>query len=288
MNRPNPALVARRPDARRDPRFKPALLQARLARRAVLFLVLGAMAVARGESAEVRLNLANDFLTSNDLRDDLYTFGLEFGYSFGSYEVSFVENSFTDSVNKLRFDETSLAASRALSPLGGWEPVVSVGMLRIGEGLFGQDAQNTLHNLIGSDKVDLPYIENAHVFPTLGVTFSRVVRLRRDLLLIPRAQLSSSFGFKETSVVSVEAMWQASPAFWLGVELGGRYVETSFGPLRPWIAQTALAWKLSLGLPSNLVVSWDYNRYGTKFRHIGLGYRWNPGSKRATGGPRQR
>ena len=104
----------------------------------------------------------------------------------------------------------------------------------------------------------------------------------------PNAGLYSSFGFKKSATVGVEAVWQALSALWFGAELGARFTDTSFDPLKPWIADIGLAWEFSIGLPNNLVLSWNYNRYGTKFQHVSLDYRWNPGKGDATRDPRKR
>lgn len=258
---------------------RPSLLTGAL----LLLLVVSAV---RARAGGVRIDLSNDFLTSNVLDDDLYTFGLEFTYNFGRYDLSLVENAFTDSAHNLRFDETYLSASREFRPFSGWHPHFRVGVLRVGRGLFGQRFQNGLHRLVGDKKVELPYLEGSHLYPALGLGFWRQHLLRGNLSVLPKIELSSSFGFKSSAVVSVEAIWQPLPTFWLGVAVGGRYSDTAFAPLEPWIADTGPVTEISVGLPNNMVFSWNYNRFGTRFEHVSIDYRWTPGGRRRQPGPR--
>lgn len=85
---------------------------------AVAILVCALAAPNLVGAAEIRLILDNDFLTTNPIDDDLYTSGIRLGYSFGRYDLGFVENAFTDSLNDLRFDETYLRVGRLLDPVG--------------------------------------------------------------------------------------------------------------------------------------------------------------------------
>ena len=100
-------------------------------------MLLLVVSTVRARAGEVRIDLSEDFLTRNVLDDDLYTFGVEFAYSLGRYNLALVENAFTDSENDLRFDETYLSVGQELHPFGGWHPHLRVGILRVGEGLFG-------------------------------------------------------------------------------------------------------------------------------------------------------
>jgi hypothetical protein len=81
-------------------------------------------------------------------------------------------------------------------------------------------------------------------------------------------------------------VWQPRSVFWLGVELGVRYTDAGFEPLEPWIEVIGLSLQASVGLPNNVVVSWNYNRYGTKFQHFSFAYRWSAGRNGVAAGRR--
>ncbi|MDH3746028.1 MAG: hypothetical protein OES47_13080 [Acidobacteriota bacterium] len=58
-------------------------------------------------------------------------------------------------------------------------------------------------------------------------------------------------------------------------ELARGYAFLVKGHPMPMLAR--VLWELTVGLPGDLVGSWNYNRFGTKVQHITLGYRFNPG-----------
>ena len=82
-------------------------------------------------------------------------------------------------------------------------------------------------------------------------------------------------------MLSAEAIWRPSSTVWLGPEVGGRYTETSFEILRPWTKEVGAVWELSVGLPSDLVLAWNYNQYGTGVQHVTVTYRGKLGGSRA-------
>ncbi len=250
---------------------------------AVLSLGLALALAAPARAGQVRLTLANDFLTNNRLSDDLYTSSIDLRYTIGRYDLAFVEHAFTDSQNGLRFDESYLTVGRTLAPVAGWHPHVQVGVLRVGNGLFGERAQNAVHDLLGNQKVHLPYIDGTRLYPTVEVQVQREFHLRRTLSVVPKVEAESSVGFKQGAALSAQVVWRPISAFWFGAELGGRYTDTDFAPLQPWIARTGLTWEVSAGLPLNLVFAWSHNRYGTETQHVSLGYRFQLGEGR---GPR--
>ena len=137
-----------------------------------ILILLIAVPAPPANAEEVRIVLANDFLTANNA-DDLYTGALALGFDLGRYCLHFGENIFTDRENEIRFDETYLAVERGLPDLGGWHASVELGVIHVGKGLLGQGTQNSLHRLIGDDEVDFPYVENDRLHPTLGLCFHR-------------------------------------------------------------------------------------------------------------------
>lgn len=234
-------------------------------------------------AAEFQLTLDNDFLTTNPIDDDLYTAGLRVGYSFGRYELAFVESLFTDSGNDLRFDETYLSIARLLDPVKGWHPRGRVGALRVGRGLFGESLQNAVHDMIGDERVALTYVDTSDWYPTFALDLRRESQVRPTLTIASTAMAASSFGFKSAVELSAELIWSPLLSVWFGVEVGGRYTDTSFAALEPWIERFGALWGFRVGLPGDLVLSWTYNEFGTELQHFSVLCRWRPGRDRGAG-----
>jgi hypothetical protein len=76
---------------------------------------LAILTAASAGAVELELVTANDFLTHNEVDDDLYSFAVGLTLRLGRYDVSFYENAFTDRANALRFDETWLRVGRPLT-----------------------------------------------------------------------------------------------------------------------------------------------------------------------------
>lgn len=227
-------------------------------------------------AAEVRVDLFNDFLTDNLIDDDLYTFGFEFGYRTGVWDFALTENAFTDTLHGVRFDETYLAAGREMPVVRGWHSQLRLGLLRVGEGLFGESFQNRLHKLIGDRPVELRYVDDRRIYATAHLTMWRRHDLRPRLDLYPRVDLETAPDFKGSAVFTVETVWHAHRRAWLGVRAGLRYTHVDFAPLVPWVDDLSTVGAVSFGLPRGLVVSWNYNRFGTRVKHVNFLYRWRP------------
>lgn len=252
----------------------------RVGRRAVLLgILLAGFVDAPAEGGELRIILANDYLTNNAIDDDLYSYSFTFEYHLGERVLRLSEAAFTDSNNNLRFDETSLVIGQRLDSLRGWHLGVEVGLLRVGEGLLGESAQNAVHRLVGDEELHLPYIEDSHLYPVVSLRLDREAELKEGLWLQPKGGLRCSFGYGRTAWVGGELLWQVLSRFWLGFELGGRYDHSSFAPLEPWLAKTGLMGALSMRLPKGLVLKWTYNEFGTRLQHVSLGYRFTAGGR---------
>lgn len=257
----------------------------RTVRRAWLPALLGAALLipvpARGTS--LRIVTANDFLTKNKLSDDLYTAAIELEVTTRHSRVRFGENLFTDSERNLRFDETYVAVERPLREIWGWRASVEVGAIRVGKGLIGQSGQNLVHRVIGDDEVDLPYIDSNHVFPTLGVRFEQPLPSWHRLTLATEVELYSAFDFKQHAATSVRAHWPAFRSASLDFELGGRYSRSDFAPLKPRVARLAPTWEAAVTIYDRMIVSWNYNHYGTKSQHFVVKYDFRLGGDRRRG-----
>lgn len=236
----------------------------------LLLLATSAAPEARAEGA--RIVFANDFLTSNRLTDDLYTGALELELEIGRYQLTFGENVFTDSENGIRFDETFLGVERGLPAVGAWRSTVELGVMHVGRGLLGENAQNSLHRLIGSDQVDLPYVESNRFHPTLRLRFHRPLPYLRQLSLTAYGELYSAFDFRQHASGAVKVHWPRWSFASIIAGLGARYSTTSFEALEPRIGKLAPTWEVGIRFRNNMSVSWSYNDFGTESQHFAIGY----------------
>ena len=221
----------------------------------------------------IEIKTANDFLTKNKQKDDLYSFGFGVSLDLGRYDLKLSENAFTDRTNELRFDETYLTLSRALPALGRWQVHGEAGVVQVGEGIFGEGAQNSLHSLLGDEEVELPYIESSSLHPTLGLTFSRNLASLGPVATGAEIQAFSAVDFKSHASVLFRASWQALDPVRLEAGFGARYTQTDFDPLEPWVSSVGAQVELGVDLYDRYLLTWTYNEYGTKMQHFQLGYR---------------
>jgi hypothetical protein len=243
-------------------------------------LALGAPFARPATASEITLTTANDILSGNRFSDDRYTAALAVGFSFERFELRFAENLFTDRTHGLRFDETWLTARFEPRVESAWRPTFEVGLVQVGRGLLGADAQNALHDLIGGEEVDLPYVESDTVH--LVGRFE----LRRTVLSLERLELEAGFGgswspaFRSTLSASVSAAVPVTR--WLTVILGvgGRLDRTELDALEPWQHDTARTGELGFVLLDRVELAWTYNKYGTGGRHVELSYRLPAGARR--------
>ena len=224
-------------------------------------------------AVEVELTTANDFLTTNELDDDLYTFAFEMALNLGRYYLTLSENAFTDKTNEVRFDETYLAVGRTLPYLGRWRSYGEVGLLHVGEGIFGEDAQNAVHSLLGNKEVELPYVESRDVHPTVALHLERDLRDVGPFSSVAEVDVFSAIGFKSHASAAVRTSWQLARPVRLEAHAGARYSNTDFDVLKPWIASVGAVWGVGFDLFDRLALTWNYNEYGTKMQHFRIGYR---------------
>ncbi len=225
--------------------------------------------------SDLRLVFGNDFTASNRVEDDLYTGALALEIDRGAYRFSFGENVFTDRDNDLRFDETYLSVERELPSLGVWRSQVQVGVVHVGEGLLGQSAQNALHGLIGSEEVDLPYVESSRFHPTLRLRFHRPLPILRQLSFTTYGELYSAIDFKHHVSSGVHLRWPALSFATLEFGAGARYTATDFAPLDPHVGGLAATWEVGVIVFENIFLNWKYNEFGTEAQHFTLGYDLN-------------
>ncbi len=247
----------------------------RWSRASALFgtLLLAFMAAVAPARADIRLVIANDFLASNELNDDLYTGTFAVDYTLGRYLLTGGENIFTDAQNGLRFDETYLHLGRAIQSVGGWQPRVELGLVHVGRGLLGERAQNAIHRLIGDDEVHLEYVDGSRLYPTVRLSASRPLPLLRRYALTLHADVASAVGFKDHAFATVSASLPVHPAVRIDLDLGARYSHASFDALEPRIREWGPTWEAGLTLRERISFSWNYNHFGTGSQHFNVVYR---------------
>jgi hypothetical protein len=258
-------------DARRGHRRAPAC------RLAALVVAAGVTALAPWAHAlELRLSTGNDLLTGSSGKDDLYTFAIGLEVDRGEYAFALRENAFTDRQAGRRFDETHLTLGRLLPGLRPWSVYAEAGVVRVGHGLFGESAQNTVHRFIGDDEVELPY-EGASIHSRLRLTAERAFALADHLEVGPRFELDSAPGLRSHAVLAAQARWQPKAPVAIEVLVGGRFSHASFTPLEPHLAARAPTARLDVVWRDRISLSWAYNDYGDEREHLSVGFHVVPG-----------
>lgn len=239
---------------------------------ALRFAVLAAaLALAiPAHAVDLRFATENDFFTS-DNRDDLYTFSVALSADRGPYTVSFRENAFTDREAGIRFDESRLTVRRAISGAGAWDLQAEVGKVHVGHGIFGQEAQNLLHGVLGDDQLDLRYLESDR-YASLGVEAERTFAFGPGLDLGPRLEIESVPGFRSHAAVGAQGRWEAGDRVTVHFFAGGRWSDASPAVLDRHLAPLAPIARLGVVFGDGLVVSWTYNDYGDEREHLSVGF----------------
>lgn len=242
---------------------------------AIVATLLGGLAAVPAEAQDVTLIIENDPAQGNSRPDDLYTSSLTVHAGLSRGTLRFGERMFTDRQRGLRFDESWISYSSPSMQLGAWEGEASAGVLRVGRGFIGERAQNVLHDWIGSDRVELPYLEDGSTFPTAEL------RARRDLGPFAAANWSARTeaftapAFRSWVRGSILAERELGGGVTLGAGVGvrkDRAAERYFGQTIRGSGPTAelsVAWR-SIGL------RWSYNDHGTGTPNVSIGYTTSP------------
>jgi hypothetical protein len=251
-------------------------------------VAVAAFAIAAGAPAaafELRLSTENDLITSERAQDDLYTFAVALEVERGPYAFTLRENAFTDRAAGVRFDETYLTMGRALPAFAPWQVRGEIGVVHVGRGLLGEDAQNFVHDVTGDPLVELTY-ERSHVHPHAALTASRAFAAGERLDLGPVVQLDTVPGLRHHALAGVQAEWR--PREWVAVHAmaGGRWSEATFAPLSGHLDGLAAAARVRLEVLEKVFLSWSYNDFGDEREHLSLGYVVGTGRARGGRGPR--
>lgn len=228
-----------------------------------------------GNAFRARLETENDFLV--DDRDDLYSFGLGLEIGRGAYRFAFRETGFTDRDAGVRFDETFLTVGRNLALPAGWSAWVEAGAGHVGRGVFGQSFQNEFHGLVGSDEVELEYLDDEK---TVGVAEIRLVRPRDvspNVVAGPYLEASTTPGLKSHALLGARAAWTPGGPFDVIATAGLRWSHADLDELAPWMDGTVMQAEVRVVYRDRIELSWSTNSRGTGRNHLALGYRLGSG-----------
>ncbi|MDX1643031.1 MAG: hypothetical protein R3244_01595 [Thermoanaerobaculia bacterium] len=239
------------------------------------FALLAVLAGAAAQGSDVELILDNDYGSSNQRNDDLYTFGIELHKDIGAHRFAFSERAFTDKPAGVRFDETELRYEVAGTwrRLPRWDWRLTGGLLHVGRGALGQDLQNRLHEVLENRQRELSYLPSSF-HPLVELRAARAFRIADEIILGPHLEASVAPGHKATALAAVRGAWRYRDESSIRFMVGARTADASTEALEPHLSDGALAWELSVDLFRGFFLTWSRNRYGTTTGHIGFGYRF--------------
>lgn len=244
-------------------------------RRRAATIVAVALTLALGASALVAQTLSvsteNDIFTRNPTKDDLYSFSLGFEIDRGATTFALFERAFTDRAAGLRFDETYLEARRDVAAPRGWNLRLGGGVVRVGNGLFGERLQNAVHRVIGGDPVDLRY-HRASWHARAVVTAERWASLGPRLEVGTRFELDAAPGLRTLVAAGAQASWRPSRRWTLETFLGARRSKGELDPLEPHLGGLSLAARLGVVVAERYLVAWSLNTHGDRREHWTVGY----------------
>lgn len=253
-----------------NPRSRESLVAAR--RSTIAGAMLTAALVAGVIDAQsFRVSTENDILTDNPTRDDLYSFSLGFELDRGRTNWAIFEQAFTDRAAGVRFDEIHVELRRTVLAPRGWSLAIGGGVVRVGEGLFGERLQNAVHDAIGSDRVELPYYDESwHV--RLLVSAERWRAFGASFEAAPHVELDVAPGHRSLATAGAGARWQPAPDWVIEAFAGARWARASLAPLEPHLGGVDLAARVGLLWRERYLVSWSLNAHGDRREHWTVGY----------------
>lgn len=223
-------------------------------------------------AAELRLTLANDPVSGNSRKDDLYTSETSFELQLNRRSVAFSERMFTNRERNIRFDETWAGVSFAPATLGDWNLTTELGLLHVGKGLLGESVQNGVHRFVGSEEVHLPYVDEESFHPTASLTLDRRIGSIARMPVRASLHMETAPAFRSSLHAGVGVVRNLGRNATVELDVGARgdYVENE------WLEDVVG----NAGPTAGLVVTWrgvalafSHNRYGTQSNHVTLGWR---------------
>ena len=244
---------------------------------AAALLAAAALALPAGAQG-IRFSTGNDILTDERTQDDLYTFSVALEIERGAYTFALRENAFTDRAAAVRFDETYLTVGRSFAGPRAWRLDAEAGLVHVGHGLFGEDAQNAVHSLLDQEEVELRYV-GSDLHPRLTLAAERPFSVSQKLAVGPRLEIDAAPGLRSFAVAGGQMLWQPGRRVAVQLLAGGRYSEADFEPLEPHLDGWAPVARLGLTLADRVFLAWTYNDYGDEREHLTIGYRLGGGGR---------
>jgi hypothetical protein len=239
----------------------------------LLLVLLGLVAwavPARGDAGEgVSVTFSDDLIADNDRPDDLYTAELRLESRAADFHLRLGERMFTRRELGARFDETFVDAALEPVELGSLRITPRIGALRIGKGLLGERAQNEVHGWVGSDPVDLVYVDRTHWYPVVEATLERLFG-GREWVGTASVDGYAAFGFRQWLRSGVRLERPVGERWSVLVGAGyqvnrveDRLLEGAIRDSGP-TGELGVAWR-------GVSLRWSYNEYGTRASALTLG-----------------
>ena len=243
------------------------------------FLLFAALLVASATvpaaAQDVTLILENDPAQGNSRPDDLYTSSLTIHAELSRGTLRFGERMFTDRQRALRFDESWITYTSPSVNVGAWHAEAGAGVIRIGRGFIGDRAQNVLHEWIGSELLDLPYIENSATFVTAELRAQRSLGSFAGADWSSHAEAFGSPAFRSWVRGGIAADRHLGRGFVLRAGIGARTDRAEERYFGDTIARTGATGEVAVAWRS-VAVRWTFNEHGTNTPNISIGYSTSP------------
>lgn len=255
------------------------------ARYVLLAVVLASGLMSGVAGAELELRHSNDLFSGSATEDDLYSATVGISGTVRGWTLDLEEFIFTDRTNGQRFDETYLTVARELLPQASRLSLrARVGVAHVGEGLFGQDAQNLVHQIVNQPKVELPYVlaTGTHGFARLNL--ERVFNVSQRLRAVPLAEVEAA-GFKRHAKAAVRGEWDLPRRFEFTLEGGWRWTRSDYAALDPWIDESDPTYAAGIRYARYVELRWSANHFGTADRHWNIVVRIPMGRRSGTTAP---
>ena len=246
-----------------------------------LCTVMAILCLSTGlHAAEIELWHINDLFSASRREDDLYTATIGIGGTAKGWNIALEEHLFTDKAADIRHDETFLTVARELLPADAkWRVRAELGIAHIGTGIFGEEFQNVIHDILNEPELILPYSTDERTHLYVNVRAARtVVRLRR-FSLAPEVELESA-GFKRHARLVARADWDLGEGVGILFEGGQRWTESDYPTLTPWIDPSDMAIAVGLTYKRYLELRWTANYFGVADRHWHVVGRFEVNSKK--------
>lgn len=233
--------------------------------------LLGLARPAAGQQEEegLRFTFSDDLISGSAHPDDLYTAELQLESRAGDLRFRLGERMFTRREAGKRFDETYVDASLGALDWRGWRIVPRLGVLRVGQGLGGERAQNEIHDWVGSEPVTLEYVDGRRWYPTFEAAAERMWHAGGNQVST-RLEGYAAPEFRQWLRVGVALERPLGDAWRAKVGVGFQVNRAEFELLRGALRDSGPTAELGVAFRA-VELRWSYNDYGTRAGALTLG-----------------